>query len=36
MDTSSQGFILRELAAGVSFEEVIEKTDATVIDKRSK
>jgi 3-oxoacid CoA-transferase subunit B len=36
MDTSSEGFILRELAAGVSFEEVIEKTDATVIDKRSK
>lgn len=36
LDTSSQGFILRELAAGVSFEEVIEKTDATVIDKRSK
>ena len=36
MDTSSDGFILRELAAGVSFEEVIEKTDATVIDKRSK
>jgi 3-oxoacid CoA-transferase subunit B len=36
MDTSSQGFILRELAAGVSFEEVIEMTDATVIDKRSK
>jgi 3-oxoacid CoA-transferase subunit B len=36
MDTSSDGFILRELAAGVSFEEVIEKTDAKVIDKRSK
>lgn len=36
MDTSSEGFILRELAAGVSFEEVIEMTDATVIDKRSK
>ena len=36
MDTSCEGFILRELAAGVSFEEVIEKTDATVIDKRSK
>lgn len=36
MDTSSEGFILRELAAGVSFEEVIEKTDAIVIDKRSK
>jgi 3-oxoacid CoA-transferase subunit B len=36
MDTSSEGFILRELAAGVSFEEVIEKTDATVIDRRSK
>jgi 3-oxoacid CoA-transferase subunit B len=36
MDTSPDGFILRELAAGVSFEEVIEKTDAKVIDKRSK
>jgi len=36
MDTSSDGFILRELAAGVSFEEVIDKTDAKVIDKRSK
>jgi 3-oxoacid CoA-transferase subunit B len=36
MDTSPEGFILREIAAGVSFEEVLEKTDATVIDKRSK
>jgi 3-oxoacid CoA-transferase subunit B len=36
MDTSPEGFILRELAPGVSFEEVIEKTEATVIDKRSK
>jgi 3-oxoacid CoA-transferase subunit B len=36
MDTSPEGFILRELAPGVSFEEVIEKTDAKVIDKRSK
>lgn len=36
MDTSAEGFILRELATGVSFEEVLDKTDATVIDKRSK
>ena len=36
MDTSPEGFILREIAAGVSFEEVLEKTNATVIDKRSK
>lgn len=36
MDTSPDGFILRELADGVSLEEVIEKTDAKVIDKRSK
>jgi 3-oxoacid CoA-transferase subunit B len=36
MDTSAEGFILRELAAGVTFEEVLDKTDATVIDKRSK
>ena len=36
MDTSPEGFILREIAVGVSFEEVLEKTDATVIDKRSK
>jgi acyl CoA:acetate/3-ketoacid CoA transferase beta subunit len=36
MDTSAEGFILRELATGVTFEEVLDKTDATVIDKRSK
>ena len=36
MDTSPEGFILREIAAGVSFEEVLDKTNATVIDKRSK
>ncbi len=36
MDTSSDGFILRELADGVSLEEVQDKTDAKVIDKRSK
>ena len=36
MDTSAEGFILRELATGVSFEEVLDKTDATVIDQRSK
>lgn len=36
MDTSPEGFILREIAAGVSFEEVLEKTDAIIIDKRSK
>jgi acyl CoA:acetate/3-ketoacid CoA transferase beta subunit len=30
------GFLLRELAEGVSLEEVQEKTDATIIDKRSK
>ena len=36
MDTSEDGFYLRELAPDVSYEEVIEKTDAKVIDKRSK
>ena len=36
MDTSTDGFILRELADGVSLEEVQDKTDAKVIDKRSK
>ncbi len=36
MDTSMDGFLLRELADGVSLEEVQEKTDATIIDKRSK
>jgi 3-oxoacid CoA-transferase subunit B len=36
MDTSEDGFHLRELAPDVSYEEVIEKTDAKVIDKRSK
>jgi acyl CoA:acetate/3-ketoacid CoA transferase beta subunit len=36
MDTSMDGFLLRELAEGVSLEEVQEKTDATIIDKRSK
>ncbi|MGI9226054.1 MAG: CoA transferase subunit B [Candidatus Nanopelagicaceae bacterium] len=36
MDTSPEGFILRELADGVSFEEVKAHTDATIIDKRSK
>jgi acyl CoA:acetate/3-ketoacid CoA transferase beta subunit len=36
MDTSEDGFYLRELAPDVSYEEVIEKTDANVIDKRSK
>jgi 3-oxoacid CoA-transferase subunit B len=36
MDTSEDGFYLRELAPNVSYEEVIEKTDAKVIDKRSK
>ena len=36
MDTSPEGFILRELAAGITIEEVLEKTDATVIDKRSE
>jgi 3-oxoacid CoA-transferase subunit B len=36
MDTSAEGFILRELATGVTFEEVLDKTDARVIDKRSK
>ena len=36
MDTSTDGFLLRELAEGVSLEEVQEKTDATIIDKRSK
>jgi len=35
MDTSDEGFLLRELAPGVSFEEVIEHTAAQVIDKRS-
>jgi 3-oxoacid CoA-transferase subunit B len=35
MDTSDEGFLLRELAPGVSFEEVIENTAAQVIDKRS-
>jgi 3-oxoacid CoA-transferase subunit B len=36
VDTSPEGFILRELAPGVEFDEVVAKTDATVIDKRSK
>jgi len=36
MDTSTDGFYLRELAPDVSLDEVIEKTDAQVIDKRSK
>ncbi len=36
MDTSMDGFLLRELVEGVSLEEVQEKTDATIIDKRSK
>lgn len=36
MDTSTDGFILRELADGVSLEKVQDKTDAKVIDKRSK
>jgi 3-oxoacid CoA-transferase subunit B len=36
MDTSPEGFILRELAPGVEFDEVVAKTDATVFDKRSK
>lgn len=34
MDTSANGFILRELAEGVTFEEVVAKTDSTVIDQR--
>ena len=33
-DTSPEGFILRELAPDVTLEEVIESTDAPVIDKR--
>jgi 3-oxoacid CoA-transferase subunit B len=36
MDTSPEGFLLRELAPGVEFDEVVVKTDATVFDKRSK
>jgi acyl CoA:acetate/3-ketoacid CoA transferase beta subunit len=36
MDTSMDGFILRELADGVSLDEVKDKTDAKIIDKRSK
>ena len=36
MDTSMDGFLLRELADGVSLEEVQEKTGAPIIDKRSK
>ena len=36
MDTSPEGFLLRELAPGVEFDEVAVKTDATVFDKRSK
>jgi 3-oxoacid CoA-transferase subunit B len=36
MDTSQEGFILRELVDGVSLEEVLEKTDAPIIDKRSE
>jgi 3-oxoacid CoA-transferase subunit B len=36
MDTSNEGFILRELAPGVEIEEVIAKTQTTVLDKRSK
>lgn len=35
MDTSDEGFLLRELAPGVSLEEVIEHTAAQVIDRRS-
>jgi 3-oxoacid CoA-transferase subunit B len=35
MDTSDEGFLLRELAHGVSMEEVIEHTAAQVIDRRS-
>ena len=35
MDTSDEGFLLRELAPGVSLEEVIEHTTAQVIDRRS-
>jgi len=35
MDTSDDGFLLRELAPGVSLEEVIENTAAHVIDRRS-
>jgi 3-oxoacid CoA-transferase subunit B len=36
VDTSLDGFLLRELAEGVSLEEVQEKTGAPIIDKRSK
>ena len=35
MDTSNDGFLLRELAPGVSLEEVIENTASQVIDRRS-
>ena len=35
IDTSDDGFLLRELAPGVSLEEVIENTAAHVIDRRS-
>jgi len=35
MDTSSEGFLLRELAPFVTFEDVVKNTDAKVIDKRS-
>ena len=35
LDTSSEGFYLRELAPGVTLEDVLNNTDATVIDKRS-
>jgi len=35
MDTSPNGFLLRELAPDVTFEDVVNNTDAQVIDSRS-
>ena len=34
LDTSPEGFLLRELAPNITFDEIVEKTDAVVIDKR--